>query len=318
MTLEEERYLEECKKRIKPEQTEAVGSALNYGIPIDQIQEIVKRNLSGPQMQQIVFAIMEGVGDEALTFLMDSQELNPYQIKEAALGFMHGLTLQQVKTYASNGTNAHQMKKMRLELEKFINQGHPEPEDDGMKDYMQGLMKIMEESIKQFRESNERFEALSMLVKEHVVEEKNNEIKDLYISLQGKDETIRKLRQQLEEKEKVIKEMVPAVPKEFPVAGKKPDTKEVPELAVEKKPEVSEGNKRLQKWRGFMKKKENVLDKLIEAELTPEQMEEVRKCVEQGMTYEEVNQIIKSGGTPERMQKLREIMLLMKARKEGA
>ena len=53
---------------------------------------------------------------------------------------------------------------------------------------MKNLMGIMEQSIQQFRESNDRFTALSSLVKEHVVEEKNQEIKDLYENLQYKDE----------------------------------------------------------------------------------------------------------------------------------
>lgn len=42
---------------------------------------------------------------------------------------------------------------------------------------MKNLMGIMEQSIQQFRESNDRFTALSSLVKEHVVEEKTRRLK---------------------------------------------------------------------------------------------------------------------------------------------
>ena len=59
---------------------------------------------------------------------------------------------------------------------------------------MKNLMGIMEQSIQQFRESNDRFTALSSLVKEHVVEEKNQEIKDLYENLQYKDKNIQELK----------------------------------------------------------------------------------------------------------------------------
>lgn len=316
MTLEEERYLEECRRRMKPDQAEAVANAIHYGIPLEEIQKIAQKNLNGAQMQQLVFAIMENVGGEAFDFLLEHGELNQYQLKEVSLGFIHGLSFEQVKSYAGKGTNAHQMKKMRLQLEASLDK--TSKKEDGMEEYMQGLMKIMEESIQQFKESNERFDALAMLVKEHVVEEKNNQIKDLYESLQGKEERIRKLKQQLEEKEKEIQRLQnhqgPAQTEE---TAQEPIVKQRSEVSA-RQDEKESRNKRLAKWFGFVKKDDGILGQLLGAELSPEQMEEVKKCVEQGLDYQEVTQIIKAGGTPEKMQKLREIILLMKARKAGA
>ncbi|MFR3949024.1 MAG: hypothetical protein ACLTZM_19390 [Ruminococcus sp.] len=72
---------------------------------------------------------------------------------------------------------------------------------------MKNLMGIMEQSIQQFRESNDRFTALSSLVKEHVVEEKNQEIKDLYENLQYKDKNIQELKEKLAKKEQEIREL---------------------------------------------------------------------------------------------------------------
>ena len=112
MTLEEERYLEECRRRMKPDQVEAVVAAIHYGIPLEEIQKIVQKNLNGAQMHQMVFAIMENIDGEMLNFLLEHGELNQYQLKEVSLGFIHGLSFEQVKSYASQGTNAHQMKKM--------------------------------------------------------------------------------------------------------------------------------------------------------------------------------------------------------------
>jgi len=316
MTLEEERYLEECRRRLKPDQTEAAAAAIHYGIPLEEIQKIAQKNLNGEQMQQIIFAVMENVGGKALDFLLEHGELNHYQLKEVSLGFIHGLSFEQVKSYAGKGTNAHQMKKMRLQLEASL--ARTSKKEDGMEEYMQGLMKIMEESIQQFKESNERFDALALLVKEHVVEEKNNEIKDLYKSLQGKDEMIRKLKQQLAEKEKEIRGLKNH-------EGQEQTEKMASESIVKQSTGISawqdgkeSRNKRLAKWLGLMKKDDDILGQLLGAEFSPEQMEEVKKCVEQGLDYQEVTQIIKAGGTPEKMQKLREIILLMKARKAGA
>lgn len=72
---------------------------------------------------------------------------------------------------------------------------------------MKNLMGIMEQSIQQFRESNDRFIALSSLVKEHVVEEKNQEIKDLYENLQYKDKNIQELKEKLAKKEQEIQNL---------------------------------------------------------------------------------------------------------------
>jgi len=316
MTLEEERYLEECRRRMKPDQAEAVAAAIHYGIPLEEIQKIAQKNLPGAQMQQIVFAVMENVGSEALDFLLEHGDLNQYQLKEVTLGFIHGLAFEQVKSYAGKGINAHQMKKMRLQLEASL--AKTGKKEDGMEEYMQALMKIMEESIQQFKESNERFDALSMLVKEHVVEEKNNEIKDLYESLQVKDEMIRELRRQLKEKEKEIRRLQnDKEPKQTKETAQKPIVKQNTEVSA-RQDEKESRNKRLAKWLGFVKKDDGMLGQLLGAELSPEQMEEVKKCVEQGLDYQEVTQIIRAGQTPEKMQKLREIILLMKARKAGA
>jgi len=315
MTLEEERYLEECRRRMKPDQAEAVVTAIHYGIPLEEIQKIAQKNLPGAQMQQIVFAVMENVGSEALDFLLEHGDLNQYQLKEVTLGFIHGLAFEQVKSYAGKGINAHQMKKMRLQLEASL--AKTGKKEDGMEEYMQALMKIMEESIQQFKESNERFDALSMLVKEHVVEEKNNEIKDLYESLQVKDEMLRELRRQLAEKEKEIRRLQNnKEPKQTKETAQKPIVKQNTKVSA-RQDEKESRNKRLAKWLGFVKKDDGILGQLLGAELSPEQMEEVKKCVEQGLDYQEVTQIIRAGQTPEKMQKLREIILLMKARKAG-
>lgn len=321
MTLEEERYLEECKKRMKPEQTEVVEAAVNYGIPFKDIQKVVSRNLRAPQMKQIIYAMMEQVGDEAVDFLLNCEELNEYQLKEAALGFIHGLSAEQVKTYAGSGISAHQMKMMRIQLDSSTTKESENVENDSMNEYMQGLMKIMAESIKQFQESNERFEALSLLVKTHVLDEKDKLIKELQDHLARKDTVIQGLKQELADKEQVVS--YDTGPAKGPTPANHENIKrEQPAEPIKEAPMnkagIAENKNRLEKWFGFIRKNDNMLEKLIDAELSPEQMEEVRKCVECGLNQEEINQIIRAGGTPQKMQKLREIILLMKKRKEGA
>ena len=61
----------------------------------------------------------------------------------------------------------------------------------------------------------------------------------------------------------------------------------------------------------------DVLEKIMEADLSTEQLEEVRKCMESGLNDQEISRVIANNPSPERMQKLREILLLIRNRREG-
>ena len=43
MTVEGQRYLEECRKVLKEEQMDAVSMGLDFGLPVSDIQKVVKR-----------------------------------------------------------------------------------------------------------------------------------------------------------------------------------------------------------------------------------------------------------------------------------
>lgn len=182
MTVEGQRYLEECRKVLKEEQMDAVSMGLDFGLPVSDIQKVVKSNQEAPVMKAIIIGLMEGIGE--IDFLCEGN-YNQFQVREIVEGLKNGLDLEEVKTYAGNELPASRMRTMRIQLEESKAKKEV-PKDEEMRSYMKNLMGIMEQSIQQFRESNDRFTALSSLVKEHVVEEKNQEIKDLYENLQYK------------------------------------------------------------------------------------------------------------------------------------
>lgn len=105
MTIEEQRYLEECKKVLKHEQMDIVTMAMDYGLPIAEIRKVVQSNQSAECMREIVFGMMEGISTEALEFLCEN-DFNQYQMKEIREGIVHGLAFEQVKTYAIRGIKA--------------------------------------------------------------------------------------------------------------------------------------------------------------------------------------------------------------------
>lgn len=55
----------------------------------------------------------------------------------------------------------------------------------------------------------------------------------------------------------------------------------------------------------------DVLGTIMEADLSTEQLEEVRKCIESGLNDQEIARVIENNPTAERMCKMREILLLM-------
>ena len=42
MTVEGQRYLEECRKVLREEQMDAVSMGLDFGLPVSDIQKVVK------------------------------------------------------------------------------------------------------------------------------------------------------------------------------------------------------------------------------------------------------------------------------------
>ena len=292
MTVEGQRYLEECRKVLKEEQMDAVSMGLDFGLPVSDIQKVVKSNQEAPVMKAIIIGLMEGIGE--IDFLCEGN-YNQFQVREI------------------------RMRTMRIQLEESKAKKEV-PKDEEMRSYMKNLMGIMEQSIQQFRESNDRFTALSSLVKEHVVEEKNQEIKDLYENLQYKDKNIQELKEKLAKKEQEIQDLK----KEAEKYREKTEaaSRETKVVLEEKSIQTAEG---LQKSKhrllgiAMLGKKvpKSVVEKILEYNLSAEQLEEIRQCVESGLADAEILQVMENSPSPERMKKMREIILLMRKRKAG-
>ncbi|MFV0527632.1 MAG: hypothetical protein ACK5MN_02775 [Lachnospiraceae bacterium] len=329
MTVEEQRYLDECRKMLNKEQFDMITMAMDYGLPISDIRQVVQSNKSAPCMKELIFALMENIESTAIKFLCEG-EFNSYQIKEIVEGIRDGLTFDQVKTYASAKMSANRMKKMRSQLVDSLQENNHTAEEDEVRDYMKGLMEIMDHSIQQFQESNARFDALAALVKEHVVEEKNREIKDLYENLKYKDKKIQELQTKLAEREKQRKEFQTEIPKsqipEIPLAAHKAqkekseetESKEIAKLIPKEKGRQSQKRRMLGWFLGGQVVETDVLDKILAAELSTEQLEEVKKCMDSGLTDQEIVRVIANHPEADRIGKMREILLLMKQRKGGA
>ena len=146
---------------------------LDFGLPVSDIQKVVKSNQEAPVMKAIIIGLMEGIGE--IDFLCEGN-YNQFQVREIVEGLKNGLDLEEVKTYAGNELPASRMRTMRIQLEEAKAKKEV-PKDEEMRSYMKNLMGIMEQSIQQFRESNDRFTALSSLVRSMLLKRKTRRLK---------------------------------------------------------------------------------------------------------------------------------------------
>lgn len=322
MTVEEQRYYEECRKKMDSEQLNIVGMAIDYGLSLTDIRKVVQSNKKDAScMRAIMKALMEDISEDAVRFLCEN-DFNPYQIKEITEGIENGLTLEQVKSYAAKEMPANRMRKMRKQLEAS-------------------------NSISQSTENNQR------LAQE--LQEKNHEIQRLLADVHSKEDTIQELKKQIcDMKAKRESETaVQVVPLDEKIARRKPLvkdeetvsresldkgrgigqnpspkatedvsqqiplSKDIPQEEQPDKHTEQSRKKRLLTWFASCIKNIRVdaFGKIMEMDLSPEQLEEVRQCLECGLDDQEITHVLKNNPTPERMSKMREILLLMKQRK---
>ena len=327
MTIEEQKYLDECRKKLGPEQVEVIQMAFQYGLGIKDVRRVAIPKLNSEQMRQTVFAILENVDGEVIDLCCQGT-FDQYQIPEIVSGWVSKLTKEEIMSYATPDLPASRMKKMRTQLIEAKKNAINTADGAAFKEYSENLIKMMETSLQQFKENNEKFEILSSLVKEHVLDEKNQEINDLYTNLKDKDLLIKKLQEEAAVRETRIQKME----EELAAVKNKSEDK-----AVEVKTEgvtvstVPSSNWRPEwrpEWRSeqpqmkksflerlFPQKTQDILDKIAAEELSSEQLEEVRSAFDAGLKDDEVKRIIKKDLTADKMRKMREIMLLVRERR---
>lgn len=144
MTVEGQRYLEECRKVLKEEQMDAVSMGLDFGLPVSDIQKVVKSNQEAPVMKAIIIGLMEGIGE--IDFLCEGN-YNQFQVREIVEGLKNGLDLEEVKTYAGNELPASRMRTMRIQLELTGTEQEKIKGNLYELDYLQHFREVIEKSI---------------------------------------------------------------------------------------------------------------------------------------------------------------------------
>ena len=293
---------------------EIITSALEYGIPIKTLRKLVMSGQEALIMKEIAAGMMAGLNSEAVEYLCQ-ESFQVYQVREIVQAFLAGLNLEQVKTFASPDISASQMHKMWEQL------AQKKEEDQGLAEYMKQILEIMGTAVQKFSEENQKFESLAGVMNHHLLNEKDKEIQRLEENLKFKNEVIRKLKKQLEETvaaDVQEKESETEPPERIEIQKSQ---ESLTEQKVSKQSQVSETaipQDRLGRFgKLFGNRRKDLLDISLQQGLTPEQLEEVRKCLESGLTDLDIIRIIETKPSPEKMQKMREILLLIRTRKGG-
>lgn len=293
---------------------EIITSALEYGIPIKTLRKLVMSGQEALIMKEIAAGMMAGLNSEAVEYLCQ-ESFQVYQVREIVQAFLVGLTLEQVKTFASPDISASQMHKMWEQL------AQKKEEDQGLAGYMKQILEIMGTAVQKFSEENQKFESLAGVMNHHLLNEKDKEIQRLEENLKFKNEVIRKLKKQLEETVAVdVQEKEPETESPERIETQK-SQESLTEQELSKQSQVSETaipQDRLGRFgKLFGNRRKDLLDISLKQGLTPEQLEEVRKCLESGLTDLDIIRMIETKPSPEKMQKMREILLLIRKRKGG-
>ncbi|MDB8678580.1 hypothetical protein PNW78_02765 [[Ruminococcus] gnavus] len=287
---------------------------MEYGIPIKTLRKLVMSGQEALIMKEIAAGMMAGLNSEAVEYLCQ-ESFQVYQVREIVQAFLAGLNLEQVKTFASPDISASQMHKMWEQL------AQKKEEDQGLAEYMKQILEIMGTAVQKFSEENQKFESLAGVMNHHLLNEKDKEIQRLEENLKFKNEVIRKLKKQLEETvaaDVQEKESETEPPERIEIQKSQ---ESLTEQKVSKQSQVSETaipQDRLGRFgKLFGNRRKDLLDISLKQGLTPEQLEEVRKCLESGLTDLDIIRIIETKPSPEKMQKMREILLLIRTRKGG-
>ena len=115
MTVEEQKYVEECRKKLGPEQVQVIQMAFKYGLGIKDVRRLAIPKLNAEQMRQTVYAVLENV-DSELIELCCQGTFDQYQIPEIVSGSVSGAYERGILSYATPDLPASRMKKMRSQL----------------------------------------------------------------------------------------------------------------------------------------------------------------------------------------------------------
>lgn len=202
-----------------PEVVDLVQADMDYGLTVEQTKLYLKRNLKFPQMKMISMCLRKGASD-AFAKLVTQYNMEGHQIQVAMEFFEKGVTLENIETvFAQNETPAIMRKTFEAMLEKVK---EVRSSSEVAPEYVQGLVKQIEEAVAKIQYQEERYDELNKKLKVFENAKADAEVHDGLVKKLGDTEaelnsqqdqvnranaTIARLREQIEEKKKEMEKM---------------------------------------------------------------------------------------------------------------
>ena len=202
-----------------PEVVDLVEADMDYGLTVEQTKLYLKRNLKFSQMKMISICLRKGASD-AFVELVTKYSMDGHQIQVAMEFYEKGVTLENIETvFAKDETPAIMRKTFEAMLEKVK---EVRSSSEVAPEYVQGLVKQIEEAVAKIQYQEERYDELNKKLKVFENAKADAEVHDGLVKKLGDTEaelsnqqdqvnranaTIARLREQIEEKKKEMEKM---------------------------------------------------------------------------------------------------------------
>lgn len=202
-----------------PEVVDLVEADMDYGLTVEQTKLYLKRNLKLSQMKMISMCLRKGASD-AFVELVTKYNMDGHQIQVAMEFYEKGVTLENIETvFAKDETPAIMRKTFEAMLEKVK---EVRSSSEVAPEYVQGLVKQIEEAVAKIQYQEERYDELNKKLKVFENAKADAEVHDGLVKKLGDTEaelssqqdqvnranaTIARLREQIEEKKKEMEKM---------------------------------------------------------------------------------------------------------------
>ena len=144
------------------EVVDLVQADMDYGLTVEQTKLYLKRNLKFPQMKMISMCLRKGASD-AFVELVTKYNMDGHQIQVAMEFFEKGVTLENIETvFAKDETPANMRKTFEAMLEKVK---EVRSSSEVAPEYVQGLVKQIEEAVAKIQYQEERYDELNKKLK---------------------------------------------------------------------------------------------------------------------------------------------------------
>lgn len=220
-SIKNRNYINDLRSAAKysPEIIDLVEADIEYGLTEEQTKLYLKRNIKLPQMKLMSQCLRKGA-DEAFVELLTKYDMSGHQIQVAIEFLEKGISVENIETVVANGEKPAMMRKSFEQMLEKVKQVRSSSEV--APEYVQGLVKQIEEAVAKIQFQEERYDELNKKLKVFENSKKDEDVHDELVKKLGDTEaelssqqdqlnranaTIARFREQIEDKKKEMERM---------------------------------------------------------------------------------------------------------------